>query len=76
MTETTINVGHQNGHAGQNLSWIQFNLEYFKTRDGMLKILQLVSFTRPKKLSISLHLRNSRFAIEKGRNIPQYQGRC
>lgn len=44
MTETTINVGQQNGQAGPNLSWIQFNVDYFKTRDGLLKLAQLVSF--------------------------------
>lgn len=45
MTETTVNVGHHpNGNAeAQNLNWIQFNVDYFKTRDGLLKLLELVS---------------------------------
>lgn len=44
MTETAINVGQTNGQAGPNLfSWIQFNVDYFKTRDGILKLAQLVS---------------------------------
>lgn len=45
MTETMVNVDHhQNGNAGQqNLNWIQFNVDYFKTRDGLLKLLELVS---------------------------------
>lgn len=44
MTETVINnVG--NGHHNPNGSnfLIQFNLDYFKTRDGILKLLELVS---------------------------------
>jgi hypothetical protein len=41
MGETVVNVGPQNGN-GQNLL-IQFNFDYFKTRDGLLKIAQLVS---------------------------------
>lgn len=47
MTETTVNVGHHpNGNAeAQNLNWIQFNVEYFKTRDGLLKLLELVSMS-------------------------------
>ena len=43
MTETAINVGH-NGHQTTNQPnyMIQFNVDYFKTRDGALKLLQLV----------------------------------
>lgn len=42
MTETVINnVGHHNPNGSNFL--IQFNLDYFKTRDGILKLLQLVS---------------------------------
>lgn len=43
--DTSVNVGHQpNGNSGTpNLSWIQFNVDYFKTRDGVLKLVQLVS---------------------------------
>lgn len=41
MGETVVNVGPHNGN-GQNLL-IQFNFDYFKTRDGLLKIAQLVS---------------------------------
>lgn len=43
MTETTaIPVHHQaNGNVQSNFL-IQFNVDYFKTRDGLLKIAQLV----------------------------------
>lgn len=54
MSETVINVtrvSSANGHhpsngvdeQGSNLSWIQFNIEYFMTHDGILKLVQLVS---------------------------------
>lgn len=39
MTETSIPMGH---HTTQQNYLIQFNMEYFKTRDGILKVLQLV----------------------------------
>jgi hypothetical protein len=47
MTETSINVGHQNNHNNNpqglsGLGWIRFNIDYFKTRDGLLKLVQLV----------------------------------
>jgi hypothetical protein len=53
MSETVINVTHVRGANGQptnnvqgegsNLGWIQFNVEYFLTHDGLLKLVQLVS---------------------------------
>lgn len=39
MTETSIPMGH---HTTQQNYLIQFNMEYFKTRDGILKVVQLV----------------------------------
>ncbi|CRL00000.1 CLUMA_CG013290, isoform A [Clunio marinus] len=47
MGETVVNMGHYpngqpNGNAGaENLSWIKFNVDYFKNRDGLLKLFQL-----------------------------------
>lgn len=54
MSETVINVTHvrgSNGHnpnsvqgdGASNLGWIQFNIEYFLTHDGILKLVQIVS---------------------------------
>lgn len=49
MTETVVTVQHQptNGAArgppGDSLAWIQFNVDYFKTIPGILKLVQLVS---------------------------------
>lgn len=40
--ETTIPVGHNGGQNGQQNYLIQFNFDYFKTQDGLLKIAQLV----------------------------------
>lgn len=42
MTETVINNVGQNNPNGSNFL-ILFNFDYFKTRDGILKLLQLVS---------------------------------
>jgi hypothetical protein len=52
MSETVINVTHvhngngsnhvNNNNPSNNLGWIQFNIEYFLTRDGILKLVQLV----------------------------------
>lgn len=51
MSETVINVTHVRGANGHptnnpepsNLGWIQFNIEYFFSHDGILKLVQLVS---------------------------------
>lgn len=44
MTDTHINVGHNNQNPQNTPNFlIQFNFDYFKTRDGLLKVLQLVS---------------------------------
>lgn len=51
MSETAINVtnirngqpNHTPNHVDSNLSWIKFNVEYFLTVDGILKIVQFVS---------------------------------
>lgn len=52
MAETVLNVGHQQNNGpqfdgGQQpehvLGWIQFNVDYFKTRDGILKLVVMVS---------------------------------
>lgn len=53
MSETVVNVTHvrsANGHHPNNvqedpsnLRWIQFNVDYFLTHDGILKLVQLVS---------------------------------
>jgi hypothetical protein len=46
MPDTVVNMNqHNNGHRDDpsNLSWIQFNFEYFKTNDGILKLVQMVS---------------------------------
>lgn len=53
MTETTITVSPTEGapHVksdpgqGQNgLSWVRLNVDYFKTVQGLLKIIQAVRF--------------------------------
>lgn len=51
MTETVVTVQPTNGmHAaahqqqapGQGLAWLQFNLQYFATIPGIIKLVQLV----------------------------------
>lgn len=64
MSETVINVthvhngnhnsNHVNNNSNNNLGWIQFNIEYFLTRDGILKLIQLVSCSL-KKIIICYH---------------------
>lgn len=51
MTETVVNVQEApNNNAAkpqtsdQPLSWIKFNVDYFKTTPGLIKIAELVSF--------------------------------
>lgn len=46
MSETPITIDHQSNHSrndAASLNWIQFNFDYFKTNDGILKIIQMVS---------------------------------
>lgn len=52
MTETVVTVQPTNGvHAaahqqqapGDGLAWLQFNLQYFATIPGIIKLVQLVS---------------------------------
>lgn len=51
MTETVVTVQPTNGvHAahqqqapGQGLGWLQFNLQYFATIPGIIKLVQLVN---------------------------------
>lgn len=61
MSETVINVTNvRNGHNTpshvddpiSNLSWIKFNLDYFLTIDGILKIIQFVSSNMCENISI------------------------
>jgi hypothetical protein len=46
--EVTINVNdhHRNNEDIENLHWLQCNVDYFKTRNGILKLIQLVSISR------------------------------
>lgn len=45
MSETAITLEHSNDSRNDaaSLNWIQFNLDYFKTNDGILKVIQMVS---------------------------------
>ncbi|XP_070509650.1 CKLF-like MARVEL transmembrane domain-containing protein 7 [Chironomus tepperi] len=45
MSETPITIDHQSNHSrndAASLNWIQFNFDYFKTNDGILKVIQMV----------------------------------
>lgn len=46
-TDVSINVSdsHRSNEYVENLHWLQCNVEYFKTRNGILKLFQLVSFS-------------------------------
>ena len=45
MSETAITLEQSNDSRNDaaSLNWIQFNLDYFKTNDGILKVIQMVS---------------------------------
>lgn len=47
MTETVVTVQPTNGAAAhtqpQGMAWIQFNLQYFSTIPGIIKLVQLVN---------------------------------
>lgn len=60
MTETSITVSptegapHVKSDPGQGqgaLSWVRFNLDYFKTLPGILKLVEIVSKGRKKERS-------------------------
>lgn len=86
MSETVINVTRvNNGHNGNhidnnvnNLGWIKFNVEYFLTTDGILKLVQLVSIKQRIKceaqifplLSLNLDRIEHLFAIILARLTP------
>lgn len=70
MSETVINVTHvRNGNSNNNqhhpnhiyddasnLNWIKFNVEYFVTADGILKLIQLVRFKFNTQMFLLLSL--------------------
>lgn len=42
MTETAVNVGQTEAPKQGALSWLQFNIHYFRTIPGIIKIVQVV----------------------------------
>ncbi|CAO1336906.1 unnamed protein product [Diamesa hyperborea] len=40
MAESVVNI-HSTNQESSSLNWIQFNVDYFKTKDGILKLLTL-----------------------------------
>lgn len=62
--ETVVTVDHnkptpqqappQQQQAGA-LAWIKININYFKTPPGLLKVIELVSFTSIVNNQLSLH---------------------
>ena len=41
MAESVVNI-HSPNQQSSSLNWIQFNVDYFKTKGGILKLLTLV----------------------------------
>lgn len=42
MTETTVHVGQTEAPKQGALSWLQFNINYFRTIPGIIKLVQVV----------------------------------